>query len=200
MAMKMLVGKVALAAVVVLSLSSCGAKESDSAGTSASEVAQADGSAVTTTVDTVGKVEAPDAETVPEKKPANKPLTQFMLVRVVDETGTPSIRDAEDLKGRLMSMGFKVKVDGPNLTATRKGANGGVTSVKAYYPLFDTEVNKITIDFADEEEKAGFVQTLQGTGWTQSGAEYIHPRSMSGENMVHASVKGNVATLYEDFD
>ena len=198
--MKMPVGKVALAAIVVLFLSSCGAKESDSAEESALEVAKVDSPAVTIPVDSVGKVDASNAAPAPEKKPANKPLTQFMLVRVVDETGTPSIRDAEDLKVRLTSMGFTVKVDGPNLTATREGANGGVTSVKVYYPQFDTEVNRITIDFADEEEKAGFVKTLHGTGWKQNGTEYIHQRSMSGENVVHASVRGNTATLYEDFD
>lgn len=126
-----------------------------------------------------------------EKKQTIQPVTQFMLVQV-GEFGTV-IRGEKDLKNRLKTIGF----DAAKFPATRKGANGKVTSVNYNDNGEDRIIN---IMFADEAERDAFMESLKKSGWQKDGHVWAHPSNQPGMGTAYAKINGNTATVIQPFE
>ena len=124
---------------------------------------------------------------------AQQPLTQFLLVEVLDDDMGVSLRDEEDMARRLRRIGFKVStykrpshsdVMDPytSLKASRKAKDG-----TTYITVTREEDTYCIIDFASKAEVSNFVNSMRKAKYKQEGTLFAHPKNDFGEIYVRVS-------------
>ena len=124
---------------------------------------------------------------------AQQPLTQFLLVEVLDNNTGASLRGDEDMARRLRRIGFKVSTykcpshiepwePHISLKASRKTKDG-----TAYITVTSGEDRYCIIDFASKAEVSNFVNSMRKAKYKQEGTLFSHPKNDWGKICVRVS-------------
>lgn len=114
---------------------------------------------------------------------AQQPLTQFLLVEVLDNNMGASLRGNEDMARRLRRIGFKVSTykcpshiepwePHTSLKASRKTKDG-----TTYITVTSGEDRYCIIDFASKAEVSNFVSSMRKAKYKQEGTLFDHPKN-----------------------
>ena len=124
---------------------------------------------------------------------AQQPLTQFLLVEVLDNNMGASLRGNEDLARRLRRIGFKVSTykcpshiepwePHISLKASRKTKDG-----TTYITVTSGDDQYCIIDFASKAEVSNFVNSMRKAKYKQEGTLFSHPKNDWGKICVRVS-------------
>lgn len=124
---------------------------------------------------------------------AQQPLTQFLLVEVLDNNTGASLRGDEDMARRLRRIGFKVSTykcpshiepwePHTSLKASRKTKDG-----TTYITVTSGEDRYCIIDFASKAEVSNFVNSMRKAKYKQEGTMFSHPKNDWGKICVRVS-------------
>lgn len=114
---------------------------------------------------------------------AQQPLTQFLLVEVLDDDMGASLRGNEDMARRLRRIGFKVSTykcpshiepwePHISLKASRKTKDG-----TTYITVTSGDDQYCIIDFASKAEVSNFVNSMRKAKYKQEGTLFSHPKN-----------------------
>lgn len=114
---------------------------------------------------------------------AQQPLTQFLLVEVLDDDMGVSLRGDEDIARRLRRIGFKVSTykcpshiepwePHTSLKASRKTKDG-----TTHITIISGEDAYCIIDFASKAEVSNFVNSMRKAKYKQEGTLFDHPKN-----------------------
>ena len=118
---------------------------------------------------------------------AQQPLTQFLLVEVLDDDMGVSLRGDEDIARRLRRIGFKVSTykcpshiepwePHTSLKASRKTKDG-----TTHITIISGEDAYCIIDFASKAEVSNFVNSMRKAKYKQEGTLFSHPKNDWGK-------------------
>ena len=124
---------------------------------------------------------------------AQQPLTQFLLVEVLDNNTGASLRGDEDMARRLRRIGFKVSTykcpshiepwePHISLKASRKTKDG-----TTYITVTSGDDQYCIIDFASKAEVSNFVNSMRKAKYKQEGTMFSHPKNDWGKICVRVS-------------
>lgn len=124
---------------------------------------------------------------------AQQPLTQFLLVEVLDNNMGASLRGNEDMARRLRRIGFKVSTykcpshiepwePHISLKASRKTKDG-----TTYITVTSGDDQYCIIDFASKAEVSNFVNSMRKAKYKQEGTLFSHPKNDWGKICVRVS-------------
>ena len=124
---------------------------------------------------------------------AQQPLTQFLLVEVLDNNMGASLRGDEDIARRLRRIGFKVSTykcpshiepwePHTSLKASRKTKDG-----TTHITIISGEDAYCIIDFASKAEVSNFVNSMRKSKYEQEGTLFAHPKNDCGQIYVRVS-------------
>ena len=124
---------------------------------------------------------------------AQQPLTQFLLVEVLDNNTGASLRGDEDMARRLRRIGFKVSTykcpshiepwePHISLKASRKTKDG-----TTYITVTSGDDQYCIIDFASKAEVSNFVNSMRKAKYKQEGTLFSHPKNDWGKICVRVS-------------
>ena len=124
---------------------------------------------------------------------AQQPLTQFLLVEVLDNNMGASLRDDEDIARRLRRIGFKVSTykcpshiepwePHTSLKASRKTKDG-----TTHITIISGDDAYCIIDFASKAEVSNFVNSMRKAKYKQEGTLFAHPKNDCGQIYVRVS-------------
>ena len=124
---------------------------------------------------------------------AQQPLTQFLLVEVLDNNMGASLRDEEDMARRLRRIGFKVSTykcpshiepwePHTSLKASRKTKDG-----TTHITIISGDDQYCIIDFASKAEVSNFVNSMRKAKYKQEGTLFAHPKNDCGQIYVRVS-------------
>lgn len=124
---------------------------------------------------------------------AQQPLTQFLLVEVLDNNTGASLRGDEDIARRLRRIGFKVSTykcpshiepwePHISLKASRKTKDG-----TTYITVTSGDDQYCIIDFASKAEVSNFVNSMRKAKYKQEGTMFSHPKNDWGKICVRVS-------------
>lgn len=124
---------------------------------------------------------------------AQQPLTQFLLVEVLDNNMGASLRGNEDMARRLRRIGFKVSTykcpshiepwePHISLKASRKTKDG-----TTYITVTSGDDQYCIIDFASKAEVSNFVNSMRKAKYKQEGTLFDHPKNDWGKICVRVS-------------
>ena len=124
---------------------------------------------------------------------AQQPLTQFLLVEVLDNNTGASLRGDEDMARRLRRIGFKVSTykcpshiepwePHTSLKASRKTKDG-----TTHITIISGEDAYCIIDFASKAEVSNFVNSMRKSKYEQEGTLFAHPKNDCGQIYVRVS-------------
>ena len=124
---------------------------------------------------------------------AQQPLTQFLLVEVLDNNMGASLRGDEDIARRLRRIGFKVSTykcpshiepwePHISLKASRKTKDG-----TTYITVTSGDDQYCIIDFASKAEVSNFVNSMRKAKYKQEGTLFSHPKNDWGKICVRVS-------------
>ncbi len=124
---------------------------------------------------------------------AQQPLTQFLLVEVLDDDMGVSLRGDEDMARRLRRIGFKVSTykcpshiepwePHTSLKASRKTKDG-----TTHITIISGEDAYCIIDFASKAEVSNFVNSMRKAKYKQEGTLFAHPKNDCGQIYVRVS-------------
>lgn len=124
---------------------------------------------------------------------AQQPLTQFLLVEVLDNNMGASLRGNEDMARRLRRIGFKVSTykcpshiepwePHISLKASRKTKDG-----TTYITVTSGDDQYCIIDFASKAEVSNFVNSMRKAKYKQEGTMFSHPQNDWGKICVRVS-------------
>ena len=114
---------------------------------------------------------------------AQQPLTQFLLVEVLDNNMGASLRGDEDMARRLRRIGFKVSnykcpshiepwEPHTSLKASRKTKDG-----TTHITIISGDDAYCIIDFASKAEVSNFVNSMRKAKYKQEGTLFSHPKN-----------------------
>lgn len=124
---------------------------------------------------------------------AQQPLTQFLLVEVLDNNMGASLRGNEDMARRLRRIGFKVSTykcpshiepwePHISLKASRKTKDG-----TTYITVTSGDDQYCIIDFASKAEVSNFVNSMRKAKYKQEDTMFSHPKNDWGKICVRVS-------------
>lgn len=124
---------------------------------------------------------------------AQQPLTQFLLVEVLDDDMGVSLRGDEDIARRLRRIGFKVSTykcpshiepwePHTSLKASRKTKDG-----TTHITIISGDDAYCIIDFASKAEVSNFVNSMRKAKYKQEGTLFDHPKNDWGKICVRVS-------------